>query len=1352
MNFKSLFPKKTLLFAFLFFLVSHPQIFAKNISPDKGEPCFSASETTIENAIMMVTFSDQTDLLSTTDFHSGVAMGVVDMNGDGLDDIVRLSNAQILTLEYQSANGGAFSTFTYGDLGTSNEWAIAIADVDHNGYNDILAGGAYNQLKLLRANNNGTNYTLADIPDDDIFVQGTNFVDIDNDGWVDIFSCHDDAESLDFRNTQDGNFVFDDNLINTTLPSGNSGNYASIWVDYDNDGDQDMYLSKCRGGVSSSTDPRRINLLFQNDGSNNFTEVGAQAGLRFGDQTWTTDFADIDNDGDMDAFIINHYTPSLLMENNGDGTFTDITAASGMSADLDLFGIQALFKDFDNDGFVDLIVTGTEHRLFHNNGDQTFTNIVNPFTTDQIESIALGDLNNDGFPDIYAGYANLFNSPTAKEDKIFMNEANSNNYLAVNLDGVQSNINGIGARLELHGSWGIQIREVRSGEGYGIMNSLTKTFGIGGASAIEKLVVKWPSGTVDEILNPNINSKLIIVEGSSPVDNGNCDVLENLALNKPASQSSVQQNGTADRAVDGNTDGNFWATQSIAYTNWETESWWEVNLQNLSQIEEINIYNRTDGNEQFLANYYILVSDVPFLSDDLNTSINQAGVDAYLQTEVAGTPSTISIGRTGQFVRIQQQGSVFLALAEVEVMGCTTNGGGPLNQFITFDEIPNKLTTDNSFSINASASSGLDVNYTIVSGPATISGNTISLTGAEGTVEVRASQAGNADFNPADDVNQSFTVSEPQEPGNCESTSNIAVGKPSIQSSTQQGALASRANDGNTNGNFWAAQSVSLTGWEDQPFWEVDLEQISQIDEINVWNRSDANMDFLSNYYVLVSDNPFQTTDLSMVLNQPGVSSYLQSSTAERPSTVTINSTGRFVRIQMAGNVFLGLAEVEVIGCTDFGGGPFDQTITFDPLEDKLTTDDPFLIDATASSGIAVSLSVVSGPASISGNTVTLTGEEGTVSILATQSGNANYNAATPVTRSFEVTTPEPSACTATNNLALNKPSSQSSLQQGAEASRANDGNTNGNFWAAFSVSHTNWQNQPWWEVDLEDVFNITDINLYNRTDVNQDQFADFYVLVSDVPFNSTTLNTALNQNGVDSYYQSSTAGDPSTISINRTGRYVRIQKQGVGFLAIAEAEVMGCAIAGPNALVIPEILTLDAINERGIANLNWVSTSNENEVQFTIEKSVDGNHFEHFKTVEAYGANEKTPMQYSDVDWTPAEGLNYYRVKQDLTNGTSRYSEVRSLNFEFGGEIKAFPNPAQGIVNLSMKKFSGLDAQISIQNTLGIEMQRIQMNQIGEAPVELDLTAYRNGMYLIVIQAEGRKIETLSVVLNKNY
>ncbi|MEL6849844.1 MAG: FG-GAP-like repeat-containing protein, partial [Bacteroidota bacterium] len=430
------------------------------------------------------------------------------MNGDKKDDIVLIDDRNKLVIMTQNAANAAFSLYQNTSLGSSM-WSVCVADYNHDGRNDVLTGGAFNNIRLYEGNPTTETLSGSILANSNIFLQGSNFADIDNDGWADIFACHDVGDSRKYKNDGTGVFSFDNSMLNTQAPpSDHSGNYASIWIDYDNDGDLDMYLSKCRQGVSSSSDQRRINRLFQNDGSGNYTEVAAAAGLQIGAQTWGTDFADIDNDGDLDAFVNNHGDDCQLMRNNGNGTFTDVTSGSGLLPTLagsgSLLGIQAIFRDFDNDGYVDLLFSGSDHYLFYNDGDGTFTlasNPSNPFGSTNIHTFAIGDLNKDGFLDVYAGHGSGFNSLGSATDDLFMNDGNSNHFIAIDLVGTQSNINGIGARLEFYGDWGKQIREVRSGEGYGIMNTFTQHVGLGTYTTLDSLVIRWPSGLVNKYYN-----------------------------------------------------------------------------------------------------------------------------------------------------------------------------------------------------------------------------------------------------------------------------------------------------------------------------------------------------------------------------------------------------------------------------------------------------------------------------------------------------------------------------------------------------------------------------------------------------------------------------------------------------------------------------------------------------------------------------------------------------------------------------------------------------------------------------------------------------------------------------------
>jgi alpha-L-fucosidase len=158
-------------------------------------------------------------------------------------------------------------------------------------------------------------------------------------------------------------------------------------------------------------------------------------------------------------------------------------------------------------------------------------------------------------------------------------------------------------------------------------------------------------------------------------------------------------------------------------------------------------------------------------------------------------------------------------------------------------------------------------------------------------------------------------------------------------------------------------------------------------------------------------------------------------------------------------------------------------------------------------------------------------------------------------------------AAAAPANLALGRTASQSSLLAGYEspAERAVDGNVDGEFWNS-SVAHTDQQPQAWWQVDLERKGRIGAVDLWNRTDCCISRLADFYLLVSDNPIVSTDLATARKQRGVSSYHVDLVARK-ATVPVDRTGRYVRVQLAGTGYLALAEVQVWDGKSTPPPAL-----------------------------------------------------------------------------------------------------------------------------------------------------------------------------------------
>lgn len=447
---------------------------------------FQINETPI---VIPITYNNQT--IST--INSGHNICIVDMNGDFKDDIVGVSNNN-LRVHFQGNTPGSFTVTDFPITGTSDmpSWSMAAGDYNKDGYNDLLLGSG-SGLTFWRSANNGTSYTNIN-PSDYIFCQRTNFVDINNDGHLDAFSCHDIAPNVYYMNDGNANMSYFQSGTSGAYMLGvtaSGGNYASLWTDFDNDGDLDMFISKCSGPPCE---------LHRNDGNGVFTDISAQAGIDVTPiQTWSSAIADFDNDDDMDVIITASAGTHKFFRNNKDTNsvaFTNITAGSGWDTNT-ATNIDNIAYDFDNDGKVDVL--GGGNKIMFNQGNNVFA----PVGYNAISVGAVGDLNNDGFLDIQNGSTIRYGVP------------NGNNWVKVTLQGIQSNRNGIGARVEIYGPWGKQIRDIRSGEGFRYMSSLNAHFGIGTSTVINQVIIKWPSGIVDTYNNVTPNQPLHVVEGAT---------------------------------------------------------------------------------------------------------------------------------------------------------------------------------------------------------------------------------------------------------------------------------------------------------------------------------------------------------------------------------------------------------------------------------------------------------------------------------------------------------------------------------------------------------------------------------------------------------------------------------------------------------------------------------------------------------------------------------------------------------------------------------------------------------------------------------------------------------------------
>ncbi|MCC6402095.1 MAG: VCBS repeat-containing protein [Flavobacteriales bacterium] len=412
-------------------------------------------------------------------------LGVVDLNDDGLDDLV-VPGEFAITVHHQQADGSFVPQVTpHALIANPASQGLAVGDIDNNGRPDLFYAGAQNSFHVLMADANGTSYAPNAISLGGATFRN-NLVDVDVDGHLDGFVTSDLALNLLLHNDGAGNLAFTNHTYGTIC-----GNKASIWTDVDNDGRVDAYFTK--SGCSEE------DVLMHNDGNLVLTAVNDPVVGQDHDSR-SSAWGDFDNDGDMDAFVGASGSPNwsfrhLLLRNDGNGGFTNVILGSG----LDVFhatGTEWVTHDLNNDGRLDILGGG---RVHYGIGNMQFVRggVVFPE--------AIGDLNNDGSLDL----ANL--------NLVMLNSGTANHGLRVRTVGTVSNRSGIGARVEVHTAQGLQIRDIRSGEGARFMSSLYAHFGLGPSPVIDQVVVRWPSGIVDVVPMPAADTLLTVVEGTMPM-------------------------------------------------------------------------------------------------------------------------------------------------------------------------------------------------------------------------------------------------------------------------------------------------------------------------------------------------------------------------------------------------------------------------------------------------------------------------------------------------------------------------------------------------------------------------------------------------------------------------------------------------------------------------------------------------------------------------------------------------------------------------------------------------------------------------------------------------------------------
>ncbi|MCC7265032.1 MAG: hypothetical protein IT369_21200, partial [Candidatus Latescibacteria bacterium] len=360
------------------------------------------------------------------------------------------------------------------------------------------------------------------------------------------------------------------------------------------------------------------------------------------------------------------------------------------------------------------------------------------------------------------------------------------------------------------------------------------------------------------------------------------------------------------------------------------------------------------------------------------------------KVSTAGVVSSFASGFTQPTgVAFDPSGNLFVS-SSTGITKIAAVGSPQQSQTITFGSLANKTFGDAPFAVSATASSGLPVGFAIQSGPATISGNTVTLTGV-GTVTVTASQAGTGSYLPASNMSQSFTVAKASQTITFGVLPNRAFGSaPFALSATASSGLA--VSFAVTGPATISGNTVTLTGVGTVTVTASQVGNVNYLAAANVpqtfaVSQASQTITFGTLVNKTVGDAPFAVS--ATASSGLPVSFAVQSGPATiSGNTVTLTGVGAVTVVaSQAGSVsYLAAADVP----QTFAVNKTSQTITFGALPNKTFGDAPFEVSATASSGLPVSFAIQSGPATISGNLVTLTGA-GAVTVAASQVGDGNY-------------------------------------------------------------------------------------------------------------------------------------------------------------------------------------------------------------------------------------------------------------------------------------------------------------------------------------------------------------------------
>ncbi|MTI20946.1 T9SS type A sorting domain-containing protein [Fulvivirga sp. RKSG066] len=461
---------------------------------------------------------------------------------DGID-YSQYSNIDNITLPFKEFEKVTLASLDYEsryDMG-----AIAWGDYDNDGFDDLFLGY---EVQLYHNEGDGTFQKITETgiaP----FTPSYGFVaswgDYNNDGFLDLFYYNNADKSALYKGFGDGTFF----KVNTVINSERSDISNATWTDFDMDGDLDL-------SITGSP------YVFRYDGNDTFTKVKYDSSeIGYSNNYSIASWADYDDDGDPDVFLGN-YGDDRFFQNNGDGSFTEITdqrITSDYNFDccpiathtvlwadfnndnkLDLTTYHAggpiytyennensfdsafysykhnrqyrkniFWTDYDSDGDLDLFAMGHYNMktdIWETKEGIPFNKITAGLLYDVVENDAMfswNDYDNDGFSDLFEFDEN---------HQIYKNISNQNNWLKIRLKGRTSNSTGLGAKVFVKSNSEWQRSDVTTHHSYRVQQGFMLLFGLGKAEIVDSIKVHWPSGNKQYLTDVEVNQVLLIDE------------------------------------------------------------------------------------------------------------------------------------------------------------------------------------------------------------------------------------------------------------------------------------------------------------------------------------------------------------------------------------------------------------------------------------------------------------------------------------------------------------------------------------------------------------------------------------------------------------------------------------------------------------------------------------------------------------------------------------------------------------------------------------------------------------------------------------------------------------------------